>query len=82
MMAENAASMCSTLMVLSLCPKMRLNLGESTANDVSMRHGSQRESWKRIPPLLAKPCLRAPSSPCSACVPFFLYILCLYLLIK
>jgi hypothetical protein len=26
----------------------RTNLGESTANDVSMRHGFLRESWKHI----------------------------------
>jgi hypothetical protein len=62
----------STYIRLPSCPTEEGgNLGESTANDVSMRHGSQRESWKRIPPLLAKPCFRAPSYPCSACVPFF-----------
>jgi hypothetical protein len=32
------------------------NLGQSTANDVSMGHHFQRESWKNIPLVFGKPC--------------------------
>ncbi len=59
-----------------------LNLGQSTANDVSLRHCFQRESWKLFPIDFVKPCFWAPSSPCSACVPFFIHPLCLNVSIK